>query len=476
MPFEDAKPPAETLALRCFAHDFGLTLRLFLPLPEKRRLLGEPKSLALALLTVVATTLLTHYAIETSHHHPALVFSPWGAYALVTGLTATVAVVFLIALTNDAMSRLVAMLTGVAIVQTLAVAVGAAFAELNDVAEKMWTYFCLGIVVRLVVREIDDDVPRRLAVAVAAAALLWAIDEALPETRLFRSVPPPRPPPLNVEHIYLDQPRLVEEALATVLDSQPGVAETYFVGFAPYSAQNVFLNEVRHAQALFQDKLDASGRTLLLANSRTTVEELPLANGHNLGLVLQGIAAKMDAEDLLFLHLTSHGSDDHYLSVQFENLGLNDLSAQELGEIVNAADLPWRVIVVAACFSGGFVEPLQTPRTLVMTASSADAVSFGCEHGREYTYFGEALYKDNLVDGDYAGAFQRALKVVEEREVEEELTASEPQIWIGEEMAAKLWDLSESGAGGLEEMEQQVEIRQDEIRQKGQAPDDGSST
>ena len=74
----------------------------------------------------------------------------------------------------------------------------------------------------------------------------------------------------------------------------------------------------------------------------------------------------------------------------------------------------------------------------MLTASSADAVSFGCEHGREYTYFGEALYRDSLVDDDYVGAFERAREIVAEREAQEELDASEPQIWIGEAMAEKL--------------------------------------
>lgn len=431
---EDGK----SLALRCLVYDFGLTLRLFLPLAEERRLLGEPKSLALALLFALTATASTHYAIETGHQHDALIFNVWGAYVLTTGLATTAAVLFLIALTNHAMPRLTAMLTGVAIVQTVAVAAGAAFAELDDVAEMAMVCYCIAVGVRVVVREIDVDVPRRVAVGAALVALLWAVDAILPDSRLFRGAPAPRPQPLNVERIYLAQPRLIDEALQAMLASRPGVAETYFVGFAPYSAQDVFLNEVRHAQTLFRDELGASGRTLLLVNSRATVNELPLANGHNLGLALRGVAAKMDPEDMAFLHLTSHGSDDHHLSVAFENLGLNDLSAQEIGHIVDAADLPWRTVVVAACYSGGFIEPLQSPRTLVMTASSADAVSFGCEHGREYTYFGEALYKDNLVDGDYAGAFQRALKTVAEREAQEGLEASEPQMWMGEDMATKL--------------------------------------
>ena len=431
------RAPLPELALRRFADDVALTLRLFVPLPEQRQLRGDPQSLALAVAFLLTVTVATHFA-ETSHRYEAIAFSPWGAYAAVTGLAATAAALFLLALANGVFGRLTAMLTGAAIVQTVGVAVDALVDDVDTDAAMAWRCLCMVVTARLVVREVETASAHRWLTGVAVVALLWAIAEALPRQRVFRPVFPAAPEPLDIERIYLDQPRLVEEALAAVPLSQPDVPETYFVGFASYSAQDVFLNEVRHAQALFRDQLGAAERTLLLVNSRDTMDELPLANRHNLTRVLDALAAKMDAEDLLFLHLTSHGSRDHELDVAFENLGLNDLSAEQLGHAVNSANLPWSVVVVAACYSGGFIEPLQSPRTLVMTASSADEVSFGCEHGREYTYFGEALYSDNLANADYVGAFEHARAIVEEREAQEDLTASEPQIWIGEAMAARL--------------------------------------
>ena len=70
-------------------------------------------------------------------------------------------------------------------------------------------------------------------------------------------------------------------------------------------------------------------------------------------------------------------------------------------------------------------------------------MSFGCEHGREFTYFGEALYDGNLAsanlaDGDYQGAFREAAATVAVREEKEGLAPSEPQIRIGKNIAAKL--------------------------------------
>ena len=169
-------------------------------------------------------------------------------------------------------------------------------------------------------------------------------------------------------------------------------------------------------ETLFLERLGAEGRTVMLINGGNTLEELPLANGPNLESVLQGVAEKMGAEDLLFLHMTSHGSKDHRFSVLFESMRLNNLPAKRIGEIVNGAGLPWRVVVVSACFSGGYIEALKSPRAMVITAASASQTSFGCKNGREYTYFGEAYYRDSLTDGDYRAAFERAVPLVRERE------------------------------------------------------------
>ncbi len=252
-------------------------------------------------------------------------------------------------------------------------------------------------------------------------------DEAVPEKK-----------PLDVESVYYAQHGLVRAALDRVRPSSDDNAEIYFVGFAPDAAEDVFESEVKHVEALFREKLAAQGRTVLLVNSRNTIDELPLANGPNLNTVLKGMAARMGPEDLLFLHITSHGSKKHRLSVSFENLGLNDLSAGELGEIVDGAGLPWRVVVVSACFSGGFIKALKSPRAMVITAASARRTSFGCENGREYTYFGAAFYRDSLIDADFRAAFDRAVPLVREREKEQDYKHSRPRIWIGKEIAARL--------------------------------------
>lgn len=287
---------------------------------------------------------------------------------------------------------------------------------------------------------------RRISRAPAAALLGLAIGLlGLAGCAGFPLAPGAQPaPPFDAAEVRRNQEALLAAALARIEPSQPTVAETYFVGFAPY-AEEVFRREVEHVETLFRETLGAEGRTVLLVNSARTVHAAPLANARNLHAVLAGIAAKMDAEDTLFLHIASHGSKEHAIAAAFDPLPpqsldllqLRDIGAEELGRIVAGAGLPWRVIVVSACYSGGFIKALKSPRALVMSAARADRPSFGCDAGREYTYFGEAFYRDSLRDHDYAAAFRRAAKRVTERERAEGHTPSEPQIWIGGEFAKR---------------------------------------
>ncbi len=279
---------------------------------------------------------------------------------------------------------------------------------------------------------------RRFACLVVAGLVLSGFGASLPPVTPSSTAPPEKKPPLDVESIYSNQQRLVQVALDRVRASEEGVAETYFVGFGSYAAQDVFENEVKLVEALFREQLGAEGRTAMLINSRNTIDDLPLANGPNLAAVLGGIGQKMGAEDLLVLHMTSHGSRRHKFSVSFESLKLKSLSAEDIGEIVIGADLPWRVVVVSACFSGGYIDALKSPRALVITAASARRMSFGCANGRDYTYFGAAFYRDSLTDGDYLAAFERAAVLVRKREKRKGFKHSRPQIWVGEDIADKL--------------------------------------
>ena len=85
--------------------------------------------------------------------------------------------------------------------------------------------------------------------------------------------------------------------------------------------------------------------------------------------------------------------------------------------MLDDAGIKWRIIVVSACYSGGFIDPLKDEHTLIMTASAANRTSFGCGNGSEATYFGDALFQHALrFEDSFVKAFQHARERIAERE------------------------------------------------------------
>lgn len=240
-------------------------------------------------------------------------------------------------------------------------------------------------------------------------------------------------PRVDVESLYYAQGDLLRAAVDRLAPQRAGVVDLYFVGFGGDAGQDVFLREASAVQRLFDTRFDTTGRSLLLLNNGRTAATLPLANAHNLERALTGVAERMDTgEDVLFLFLTSHGSEDHRLAVDFWPLGLNDLPAPRLRELLDASGIRNRVVVVSACYSGGFVDALRDDHTLVLTAAARDRQSFGCGHENDFTYFGKAYFDQALrQELDFAAAFALAAQAIAQRETAEDLTPSRPQMAMG---------------------------------------------
>lgn len=245
---------------------------------------------------------------------------------------------------------------------------------------------------------------------------------------------------INVEDTFYRQRDLIKQETDKLLPERAGVTDLYFLGVAGHAGEDVFMNEARLAKQLFDDRFDTRERSLLLINNNETVKDLPLANAHNLELAVRALAETMNpAEDILFLMLTSHGSEEHKLSIDYYPLDMNDISPGEIKMILDNAGIKWRVIVISACYSGGFIEPLIDENTLIITASDKDRKSFGCGHDGDYTYFGEALFGKHLKhERNFSTAFYAAKKDIEAQEKKESIEASIPQIRTGRNIEKQL--------------------------------------
>ena len=245
------------------------------------------------------------------------------------------------------------------------------------------------------------------------------------------------------EEVFYAQPALLESAMSRIESNRPGVTDLYFVGAATYAAEDVFMKELHVIAQLFRDRFDTAQRMLLLVNNPSTAGSEPVATATSIERVLQRVGELMDPEeDVLFLYLTSHGSSDHKLSVEFWPLQLNDVDPRMLRQMLDRAGIKWRVIAISACYSGGFIEALEDEHTLVLTAAEASSQSFGCGAESDFTYFGRAYFDQALrTSPSFTVAFEQAREEIARREQAEALAPSNPQMFVGARVQDKLEDL-----------------------------------
>ena len=242
------------------------------------------------------------------------------------------------------------------------------------------------------------------------------------------------------------QPSLIGKKLGQILPGRANKLDIYFLGFAGNGDEPVFANEVQFAEKRIAERYSTDGRSVVLASSIHNADSQPLASIDNLFRSISELGAKMDAEDdILFLFLTSHGWNDATLQVSLGDLPLKHLRGADLRTALDTAGIWWRVIIISACYSGSFIEPLKTRRTVIMTAASAQSTSHGCSPENDLTDFGRALFDDAIGSGDgLLEDFRIARSIIANREKREGLTPSRPQTYIGFDIEQKLKQLADS--------------------------------
>ena len=235
---------------------------------------------------------------------------------------------------------------------------------------------------------------------------------------------------------------LIDQRLARMPGQRPGQVDLFALAVAGDGRENVFRNEVLYFESLVEARYGAGGRSLTLVNHPDSLgdEPRPLATLDSLRHALAGIGARMDPdEDMLLLFLTSHGERRHALVLNQPDRFDASLSPVALRAALDDAGIRHRLLIVSACFSGGFIPALATPDSIVISAARRDRASFGCGDATSATWFGRALLVEGLNrDGGLLDAFAYAQRQVARREVIEGHESSYPQIHIGQDIRARL--------------------------------------
>lgn len=247
------------------------------------------------------------------------------------------------------------------------------------------------------------------------------------------------------QQVFEEQQSLWKKQTEALLPERKDVIDVYALVFAPYAREEVFRRESTMVTDVLRQHFDADGRILHLLNHAETSDTLPWATPENLQRGIDALAARMDRErDVLIIYMTSHGAKSFKLSANNWPLEVPPVTPELLRKALDNAGIQNRVLFISACYSGGWITPLETQASLVMSASAADKTSYGCGSRSELTYFGRAMFDEQLrKTHSFKAAFDQARIDIEKREVEagKEGGFSDPQIYIGPDIVPVLKEL-----------------------------------
>lgn len=239
------------------------------------------------------------------------------------------------------------------------------------------------------------------------------------------------------------------DALEALQPQRPGQVDTYVVA-ASLWGDPVFEREATQAASILTDHFGAQGRTIVLsAGAGAAPRTLPPATPNALAAAIGRVGALIDPnEDLVVVFVTSHGAPDGAAVFRENNRLGAMLRPANMRDLLAQAGIRKRVVIVSACFSGAFIAPLMDDDTIVLTAAQHDRTSFGCQPENEWTFFGDALFNQNLRSGGgLLPAFDRAKTLVAQWERERNLTPpSNPQKYVGAHATATLDAAERQGA------------------------------
>jgi Peptidase C13 family len=234
------------------------------------------------------------------------------------------------------------------------------------------------------------------------------------------------------------QTPLLQQELARLAPSRKGETNIYTLAVAGWGDPAVFVKELDGGLDAIASVLPIKNRIVRLVNRGDTINTLPLADDQNFATAVHAIGNAMDKDnDIFILFMTSHGERTGF-ALQLPG-GNTELTPQQVARTLDGEGIKNRVVIVSACYSGIFVPPLANDNTIVMTAADAQHTSFGCAPERDWTYFGDAFFRQSVHPGsDFADAFDHARVLIQGWELMDNAPPSNPQGSFGRAVVEKL--------------------------------------
>lgn len=208
-------------------------------------------------------------------------------------------------------------------------------------------------------------------------------------------------------------------------------------GFAMHSQSKAFRNDVLSAEKAVL-AIDPNAIVFKLDNPVLgQAADWPYATGENIELVLRKVSALARADDKIVVLMATHGNVDA-LAINFGNQDYPYIGSRWLGQALEGLRGKPTLLLLSACYSGSFVEPLSRPERIILTAAARDRNSFGCDFHSSNTYFVDALLNQpSILNHSIVQLMEQARTDVAQRERKMNLSPpSSPQIAVGRTVQA----------------------------------------
>jgi len=142
------------------------------------------------------------------------------------------------------------------------------------------------------------------------------------------------------------------------------------------------------------------------------------------------------------IYLTGSSGPSHTLNAINPPLELVGLSPQGLKQLLDAAGIRWRIVVVSTCYAGAWIDALKDDDTAVIASSAADVRGNDCAGGIAPSSFGQAFFTNAMRrSDDVTHAFGVARRSLADRH------AAQPVMVIGPAIAEHLKSLRGARTG-----------------------------
>ncbi len=432
---------------------------------------AQPRLVGLRVLLGVSVLVIgVRILLQLASAFPSHVFNPYGLNAVVAWIALELAVAALFVRPGARVTALSAMFILSIMGDLVTAAIRLSFPLLApDAAEgPVWTSPYTGLAILAVavlwwvgamasvIRSLE---PRTRLRALGTAAAMWvalfAANALVPHAPAF--IPPDFDPHNanwwevaytyyrenygelgEVAQIERAQQGLLKAEVANLAPPRKDAVNVYALGIAGWAEQDVFIKELDGGLDAIASVLPIKDRTVKLINNRATLKSVPLATLQNFAAAVHAMGGAMNKDrDVLVLFMTSHGERTGFaLQVPGKMM---ELTPQQVASVLDGEGIRNRVVIVSACFSGIFLPPLANDNTIVLTAADATHTSFGCAPERDWTYFGDAFFRQSLHPGaNLAQAFAHARVLIEGWEMMDHDPPSNPQAHFGPALVDRL--------------------------------------